>query len=156
MRTTTPMYHSPMEFEHVLHPHITERRKQQPPKTTDAAVGFNGRLALLITKLVGSMWCAYVFAAWDLLSLPGALHSGIQAIVSWVAQTFLQLVLLSIIMVGQNIQAETADRRSEQTYNDAEAILHECLELHRHLQAQDGAINDMLAKLQAAPGSGGN
>ena len=150
------MYHAPMEFEHVLHPRIAERHKEAPPKTTDAAVGFNGRLALLITKLVGSMWCAYIFAAWDLLSLPGAIHSGIQAIVSWVAQTFLQLVLLSIIMVGQNIQSETADRRSEQTYNDAEAILHECLELQRHLQAQDGALNQMLDKLKAAEGTAGD
>ncbi|MDA8102668.1 MAG: hypothetical protein M0Z34_06870 [Nitrospiraceae bacterium] len=145
-----------MEFEHVLHPRIAERRKEKPPKTTDAAVGFNGKLALLITKLVGSMWCAYVFAAWDMLSLPAAIHQGIQAIVSWVAQTFLQLVLLSIIMVGQNIQSETADRRSEQTYNDAEAILHECLELQRHLQTQDGALNQMLAKLQAAGGATGS
>ncbi|MDA8118036.1 MAG: hypothetical protein M0000_11780 [Actinomycetota bacterium] len=106
--------------------------------------------------MVGSMWCAYIFAAWDLLSLPAAIHSGIQAIVSWVAQTFLQLVLLSIIMVGQNIQSETADRRSEQTYKDAEAILHECLELQRHLEAQDGALNQMLAKLQAAEGTSGS
>jgi hypothetical protein len=49
------------------------------------------------------MWCAYAFALFDLISLPAAIRGGAVAIVSWVAQTFLQLVLLSVIMVGQNV-----------------------------------------------------
>ncbi len=137
-----------MEFQHVIHPRIAERRKTSAPKTTDAADSFNGKLALLITKAVGSMWCAYLFAAFDLLSLPAAIRGGIQTIVSWVAQTFLQLVLLSIIMVGQNVQSVAADRRSEQTYTDAEAILHECLELQRHLGAQDEALNQLVTRME--------
>ena len=48
-------------------------------------------------------------------------------IVAWIAQTFLQLVLLPVIIVGQNIQAKAADGRADQTYNDAEAVLHEVL-----------------------------
>ncbi len=131
------------------HPNIKSRKEKPPAKVQDAALGFNGRLALLITKAVGSMWMAYAFTAFDLLSLPAALKSGIQAIVSWVAQTFLQLVLLSIIMVGQNLQATAADKRSEQTYSDAEAILHECLELQRHLSTQDSAITDIVESLKA-------
>ena len=136
-----------MEFQHVAHPRIALRKQSPPPKTTDEATGFNGKLALLITKAVGSMWCAYLFAAFDLLSLPAAIRGGIQSIVSWVAQTFLQLVLLSIIMVGQDVQAKAADKRSEQTYSDAEAILHECLELQRHLGVQDDALKKMIAQL---------
>jgi len=38
-----------------------------------------------------------------------------------VAQTFLQLVLLSVIMVGQNVQAAAADKRAEATFHDASA-----------------------------------
>ncbi|CAG4913877.1 unnamed protein product, partial [Acidithrix sp. C25] len=97
---------------------------------------------------VGSMWCAYAFGLFDLLSLPSAMRTGIQAIVAWVAQTFLQLVLLSIIMVGQNLQSAASDRRAEQTYNDAEMILHECLELHRHLDAQDQTIKDLIKRIE--------
>ena len=64
--------------------------------------GFNAKLALLITRSVGTMACAYLFAAIALISLPAAISSGqVIVIVAWVAQTFLQLVLLSIIMVGQ-------------------------------------------------------
>lgn len=42
-------------------------------------------------------------------------------IIAWIAQTFLQLVLLPIIIVGPNVQA-AADKRAEQTYKDAEAL----------------------------------
>ena len=61
------------------------------------------------------MWCAYLFAIIALISLPNAIKSGdTLVIVSWIAQTFLQLVLLSIIMVGQNVSAA----KLEQTINE--------------------------------------
>src|ERR1700680_644750 len=65
---------------------------------------FNTWLAVKITKTVGSMWMAYIFAAITLISLPAAIASGqVIIIVAWIAQTFLQLVLLPIIIVGQNV-----------------------------------------------------
>ena len=61
---------------------------------------FNTWLAQKITAGVATMWCAYIFAIIALISLPSAIKSGDAiVIVGWVAQTFLQLVLLSIIMV---------------------------------------------------------
>src|SRR5947209_16734407 len=63
--------------------------------------GINAKIALVITRSVGTMACAYVFAVIALISLQAAITSGqVIGIVAWVAQTFLQLVLLSIIMVG--------------------------------------------------------
>jgi hypothetical protein len=67
----------------------------------------------------------------------------------WLSSSFLQLVLLPIIIVGQNIQAKAADRRSEDTYKDAEAVLHEAAEIQTHLLAQDTAIADILTRLEA-------
>ena len=68
---------------------------------------FNRKLAVLVTSGVGTMACAYLFAFIALISLPKAIQShDVIVIVSWVAQTFLQLVLLSIIMVGQSINSE--------------------------------------------------
>jgi hypothetical protein len=87
------------------------------------AEGFNAKLAVLITRLVGTMWCAYLFTVIALIGLPPALKPGGEGIVSWIAQTFLQLVLLSVIMVGQNVQSLAADARSENTFKDAETIL---------------------------------
>ena len=84
---------------------------------------FNNWLAVKITKVVGTMWCAYAFACLALISLPEAIHAGTAALIAWIAQTFLQLVLLSIIMVGQNVASEKSDRQLEQTYQDAEALL---------------------------------
>ena len=129
-----------VNFNPVPHPRIAERRKAGPPKRGDEQVGFNGRFALLITTVVGTMWCAYAFAMLALVALPSALTSGPLAIVQWISQTFIQLVLLSIIMVGQNIIGKASDRRAEMTYQ-AEQI-------QRHLKAQDEALNVMLDKLQ--------
>jgi hypothetical protein len=90
---------------------------------------FNASLAVGITRSVGTMWCGYAFAVLALVALPQAVHSGGLALVQWISQTFLQLVLLSIIMVGQDVQAKASDKRAEQTYKDAEAVLHEAREI---------------------------
>jgi hypothetical protein len=91
------------------------------------------------------MWCAYAFAALALVSLPSAIrsHSAV-TMVSWVSQTFLQLVLLSVIIVGQNVLASAADKRSEATYNDADAILHEAVKIQEHLLAQDQILQQLI------------
>jgi hypothetical protein len=78
---------------------------------------FNNWLAGKITHGVATMWCAYLFAAIALISLPKAIQSGDSIIiVSWVAQTFLQLVLLSIIMVGQKVQAQNLEDTINETH----------------------------------------
>ena len=144
-------------YIHRPHPRIEERKDEGPVKVEDELSGaqgnhvarFNSRIALLITRGVGSMYCAYIFAAIALVSLPDAIRAGRPAVISWIAQTFLQLVLLSIILVGQDVQSKAADKRSEQTYQDAEAILHECLELQKHLQAQDNVLSIQEAKMGA-------
>ena len=96
---------------------------------------FNDWLAIRITKIVGTMWCAYAFAGLALISLPAAIRGGTATLISWIAQTFLQLVLLSIIMVGQNIAAKKSDRQLEQTYKDSEELL-----------KISGAIRELLEK----------
>jgi hypothetical protein len=78
---------------------------------------FNLWLAEKITTGVATMWCAYLFAGIALISLPKALQSGDSiVIVSWVAQTFLQLVLLSIIMVGQKVQSTSVEQKIDETH----------------------------------------
>ena len=82
------------------------------------AIGrFNAAFAVFVTNAVGSMWCAYVFTVIALIGLPTAIQQSAQQgplpIVQWVAQTFLQLVLLSVIMVGQNVLQAASDKRAE-------------------------------------------
>lgn len=78
---------------------------------------FNQKIAEKITSAVSTMWCAYIFAAIALVSLPAAIKTGDPiVIVAWVAQTFLQLVLLSIIMVGQNASSEAVAQKIDETH----------------------------------------
>ena len=111
--------------------------------TGSVANRFNSWLAIKVTGAVGTMWCAYVFALVALIGLPPALKPGGEGIIAWIAQTFLQLVLLSVIIVGQNIQAAASDKRAEATYKDADAVLHEALEIQRHLAAQDAILTKL-------------
>ena len=135
-----------VSFQHVPHPRIAEHQKSGPPKAADQVVGLNGRIAIFVTATVGTMWCAYLFTLLALVSLPAVLgtHNKL-IIVAWVAQTFLQLVLLPIIIVGQNVQAAAADKWAEETYKDAEAVLHEAIEIQKHLQAQDAILERLIA-----------
>ena len=140
-------------FTHVPHPHIERRKAARAPRVVDQldqgspAARFNTFLALKITAVVGTMWCAYAFAALALVSLPDAIRGGTATTVSWIAQTFLQLVLLSIIIVGQNIQATAADARAQATYEDADAVLHTALEIQEHMEAQDRQIEKLLEEI---------
>jgi len=144
-------------YQHIRHPHIAARRADRPVKVADffrrdsAVNRFNTKVAIIVTTVVGSMWCAYAFALFDLISLPAAIRGGPPTVVSWVAQTFLQLVLLSIIMVGQNVQSAAADKRAEATFNDASATLHEMAHVQGHLAAQDELLTRIAAKIGLDP-----
>ena len=109
-------------MEHARNPYLELRRKYLRP-LEKRENRFNDKLAVKITNIVGTMWCAYAFAGLALVSLPAAIRGGTATLIGWIAQTFLQLVLLSIIMVGQKVAAEKSDRQLEQTYKDAEALL---------------------------------
>ena len=137
-----------MSFEHQRHPHIEERKRTGPPRTRDQHVGINGRVALVLTTAVGTMWCAYIFAILALLVVPQAVHGGLLTFVQWVSQTFIQLVMLSVIMVGQSILGRVADKRAEMTYKDAEATFHEAEQIQAHLKVQDDAMNTILERLE--------
>jgi hypothetical protein len=148
-----------VDFKYKEHPRIAEREAEGPVTTRkilkrvgdeSPAKRFNSKLGLGITLSVGTMWAAYIFAALALVSLYAALSSGnLITIVAWIAQTFLQLVLLPIIIVGQNIQATASDARAAATYKDATAILAEAKEIQVHLAAQDAATSALLDKVAA-------
>lgn len=149
-------------YEYVRHPRAAELLRRAPVKTAQIRgvdhqnwiIRFNARFGLWITLIVGTMWCAYLFTLLALLALPDAVRQGTYYIVVWLSSSFLQLVLLPIIIVGQNIQAKAADKRSEETYKDAEAVLKESEEIQKHLLAQDQAISSILERLQGLSADG--
>lgn len=147
---------SSSSYTYQPHPGETERKRRGPVRTVDQRrldhpnpfVRLNAKVGLRITVIVGTMWCAYVFAAIALVSLPDNVHST-QNLILWISSSFLQLILLPIIIVGQNIQAQASDKRAEDTYKDADAVLHEAREIQKHLAAQDAQIAEILSQLAA-------
>lgn len=137
-------------MDHAPHPHI-EKRKQYAKQSDNKPSGFNNWLAVKITNVVGTMWCAYVFTIIALISLPDAIKGGRSTLIAWIAQTFLQLVLLSIIMVGQKVAAAGSDKQLQQTYEDAEALLQITDEMHKLLKQNTNLterIDELLRKTE--------
>ena len=130
-------------------------------KMDTAAQRFNAAFGLRITLLVGTMWAAYLFAAIAFVSLPSTIktHSP-TVLVLWLSSEFIQLVLLPIIIVGQNIQARAADARAAKTFEDVEdarkKIEHAISLLDVHTE---GGLHDAVAMIveainaKAAPGA---
>jgi hypothetical protein len=128
-------------------------------KAVGEVEGFNAKVALVITRSVGTMACAYLFALIALVSLPAILiqanvlkasdvpsfftKPGLILIVAWIAQTFLQLVLLSIILVGQSVQSLTSDARAAKEFTNTEIIL-DRLDVNTQ-----GGIKDVLDAIHA-------
>jgi hypothetical protein len=119
---------------------------------------FNKNLAQRITAAVSTMWCAYLFALLALISLPSAIRTqDTLVIVSWIAQTFLQLVLLSIIMVGQNASSKAVAQKIDETHSaslsefevakDARNLANqELLEIKQLTQEVHEALRDLKKK----------
>ena len=121
---------------------------------------FNNKLALIITKAIGTMWSAYIFSVLALVSLPAVLvlahivpsstfpnwliSTGLIALVAWVAQTFLQLVLLPVIIVGQNLIQNQNDAKAEVDHHTLTYLANLQEEQMKELQG----IKDILEELK--------
>jgi hypothetical protein len=122
---------------------------------------FNAAFGLKITVLVGTMWCAYLFTCIAVVSLPSTIkqHSA-TTLVLWLSSEFIQLVLLPIIIVGQNIQSRAADARATKTFEDVEDARHkiehaiDLLDVHT-----EGGLHDAVTMMidafnaKSAPGA---
>ncbi|MGD0311978.1 MAG: hypothetical protein ABSC90_05915 [Acidimicrobiales bacterium] len=130
----------PVKSHHVIGQAISIRGLRGEVRRAN---GVNAKIAVFLTNLVGSMWCAYLFGVIALLGLRPALKPGGEGIIAWIAQTFLQLVLLSVIMVGQNVQSQASDLRSQHTYDDTVEIL-DRLDVHTQ-----GGLKDLADRIDA-------
>lgn len=106
------------------------------------SLSFQDKIALVITGAVGSMYCAYLFAIIAFISLPDAIHGGRAQLITWIAQTFLQLVLLSIIMVGQNIASRHSELRADADYEVNLKAEKEIAEINRKLDTIQSHLDD--------------
>jgi hypothetical protein len=138
-------------------PRLITSRSVDPMVHGTGPVGrFNSWLAVHITKAVGTMWAAYLFVVIAFISLPSAVHSFLSGDtyvgIAWLSQSFLQLVLLPIIIVGQNVISASQDARAEAdhlTLTTLHAISVQQLQLlerQQEMLKQQRAILDLLEK----------
>jgi uncharacterized membrane protein len=129
------------------------RDVERPPVVEDEHIGSNGWIAAWLTERVGSMWAFYaatiIQVGWIALSLAGVLAFDPYPFAFLLFLSSLaQLILMFVIMVGQDVLGRAGDRRSQQTFLDAEAVLHDCHRLQSHLTAQDGVIATLCAYIR--------
>ncbi|HEY3085149.1 MAG TPA: hypothetical protein VGK28_06785 [Candidatus Dormibacteraeota bacterium] len=138
-------------------PRLVTSRSVHPIVHGTGTVGrFNSWLAVHVTRAVGTMWAAYLFVLIAMISLPSAVHAFLTGdtyvAIAWLSQSFLQLVLLPIIIVGQNVISASQDARAEAdhlTLTTLHAInVHQLqlLEQQADMLKQQRAILDLLDK----------
>jgi uncharacterized membrane protein len=133
-------------YHAIRHPHVHIRHAHHPAKAAGERNGFNDRLAAWITAKIGSMWTVYACSAitviWMVLGSRGVLgFDPFPYPFLLFLGNVVQLLLIFIILLGQQVLGRTADRRSMQTYEDAEAILVDCEQIQNHLIAQDDHLS---------------
>jgi hypothetical protein len=106
----------------------------------------NAAVAVKITRIVGTMYCAYAFTLLALVALPAAIEQGsVTVLVNWLSSNFLQLVLLPIIIVGQNIISAAQDARAEADHETLTA-LHQMSKQQLEILEGQNRILDLLQK----------
>ncbi|HEY3414896.1 MAG TPA: DUF1003 domain-containing protein [Armatimonadota bacterium] len=102
------------------------------------------KFAIWMTNRVGTM--AFFFFCVILVTVP-LIYKPSMTVIQYISSGYLQLILLPLIMVGQNLQSRAADLRAENDYEinikaerEVEVILH-------HLEYQNSILIGMVQKM---------
>src|SRR5215469_18287284 len=143
--TQTPAQkHSPTRvlFRHEPHQH-QPRNVNLLMEAEQATAGFNTKLAVALTQGTGTMWTAYIFAILaitGLFGLLGWLNPFVFLLTTWISQQFLQLVLLPVILVGQNVLSHKAELQADEQFHTTMSTYHDIEQIMQHLSAQDAEL----------------
>jgi hypothetical protein len=124
-------------YTHIPHPHIPQ--KVTIAKAEQALTGFNMKIAVAITKGLGTMVCAYIFAILAIIGFPGFGATPTQY-VQWVSQTFIQLVALSVLAVGQQVLSKHGELMADEQFHTTMSTYHDIEQIMQHLSAQDAEL----------------
>jgi len=137
-----PHHYTSKLFHHEPHQH-QPRNVNRLHAAEQAAEGFNTHVAVLLTKSVGTMWTAYAFtvlAFIGLFAILNLLPPILILLVAFISQTFLQLVLLPVIMVGQNVLGRKTELQADEQFNTTMSTYHDMEQVMQHLSAQDAEL----------------
>lgn len=129
-------------FQHQPHEY-QPRNINRLMEAEKAAAGFNTKLAVWLTQRTGSMWTAYIFtilAFIGLFGLLGWLNQSVFFFTTWLSQQFLQLVLLPVIMVGQNVLGRKSELQADEQFRTTMSTYHDIEQIMQHLSDQDAEL----------------
>jgi hypothetical protein len=123
-------------FEHKPHLHVP-RNTNLVHAAEKSNAGINQKIAIALTKSVGTMACAYCFTLLAVAGFPGLLGANVAQYVQWISQTFIQLTMLSVIMVGQGLLGRKQELQAEESFNTTMKTYHDIEQIIEHLSSQD-------------------
>jgi hypothetical protein len=134
-----PHYYTRILFRH--QPHEYEPRNVNEVQKAEQQ-GFNTRLAVWLTRNVGTMACAYLFTVIGIAGLIGAFtnNTSLVLIFGSISSYFLQLVLLPVILVGGNVLNRHQELQAEETFQTSQQCFHDIEQIMQHLCAQDAEL----------------
>ena len=146
-------------------PSLAEIRRHRAPvrdvnkEHTEALSGMD-RLAVLITERVGTMgfffliflwtvvWCGYNVLASEVPRLGWPAFDPFPAFVAYLLMSnVVQILLMPLIMVGQNVQGRHAELRAQSDFEVNIKAEQEIEVILRHLEFQNAILITMLEKL---------
>ncbi|MEI6478347.1 MAG: DUF1003 domain-containing protein [bacterium] len=110
------------------------------------ALGLQDKIALAITTAIGTMYAVYVFAlfmgGWMLwqTKVSGAPFDPYPFAFLLFLGNIIQLLLMPLIMVGQNIQARHSELRTDEEYKTTMTSYRDIERILTHLDEQDKQI----------------
>lgn len=143
------------------HPSLAALRQQHKPVRNvnvehAQSLGVMERLALWITDRVGTMgffltiltWTV-LWLGWNLLAPKALQFDPPTAFVFWLfISNLIQILLMPLIMVGQNLQGRHAELRAENDYEVNVKAEHEIAAILNHLEQQNALLKAIAQQLE--------
>jgi len=149
-----------MEYKHNL-PTLAELRAYRTPikhPHAEARLTFSTleRLAIKITHGVGTIGFFFILTIWTLCWLLWNLYGPLElrfdlapAFVIWLfASNIIQLILLPLIMVGQNLEGKFAEQRAQADFEINQKAEHEIEVIIAHLENQNELLLELIRKAE--------
>ncbi|HEY7942008.1 MAG TPA: DUF1003 domain-containing protein [Candidatus Limnocylindrales bacterium] len=121
-------------------------QRENSYKKVQQSLSAQDRIALVITGAIGTMYAVYVFALilagwmiWQSVSGKGAFDPFPFAFLLFLGN-IVQLLLMPLIMVGQNLQNRHAEVRSDAEYKTVGKMFHDTEAVMKHLDLQDAEL----------------
>lgn len=148
-----------MEYKHNP-PSLAELREMRPPirqtrHETKLRFTLLEKFALVVTRAVGTIGFFFLLTFWTLGWLAWNLYAPVHlrfdpapAFVIWLfASNTIQLVLLPLIMVGQNLEGKFSEQRAQMDFEINKKAEQEIEVVVAHLENQNELMLEVLRKL---------